>query len=113
MPVNPTFRGLLHTFAALKPRFSNRGNKRRSVLTLLIPRASARGIERVYSFKKVHGIQTRIIHVFSACHIHEFFKLRFSRQEMGEHDSDFGKSEHVPPFSFFPWNSNIYEFCRL
>jgi len=31
-----------------KPRFLNRGKKRRSVLTLKIPRASARGIEWVY-----------------------------------------------------------------
>jgi len=35
------------TFDGAKPRFLNRGEKRRSVLTLRIPRASARGVEWV------------------------------------------------------------------
>jgi len=35
------------TFDGAKPRFLNRGKKRRSVLTLRIPRASARGFQWV------------------------------------------------------------------
>jgi len=35
------------TFDGAKPRFSNRGKKRRSVSTLSIPRALARGVEWV------------------------------------------------------------------
>jgi hypothetical protein len=35
------------TFDGVKPRFLNRGNKRRSVSTLSIPRASDRGVEWV------------------------------------------------------------------
>jgi hypothetical protein len=35
------------TFDGAKPRFLNRGKKRRSVSTLSIPRASARGVEWV------------------------------------------------------------------
>jgi hypothetical protein len=35
----------LDTFDGAKPRFSNRGQKRRSVSTLSIPRALARGVE--------------------------------------------------------------------
>ena len=37
----------LDTFDGAKPRFSNRGEKRRSVSTLSIPRASDRGVEWV------------------------------------------------------------------
>jgi hypothetical protein len=37
----------VYTFDGAKPRFLNRGKKRRSVLTLSIPRASARGVEWV------------------------------------------------------------------
>jgi len=44
------------TFDGAKPRFLNRGKKRRSVLTLSIPRASARGVKWVDSrFKKKRG----------------------------------------------------------
>jgi len=39
----------IDTFDGAKPRFLNRGKKRRSVLTLRIPRASARGVEWVDS----------------------------------------------------------------
>jgi hypothetical protein len=35
------------TFDGAKPRFTNRGKKRRSVSTLSIPRASDRGVEWV------------------------------------------------------------------
>jgi DNA-directed RNA polymerase subunit RPC12/RpoP len=35
------------TFDGAKPRFLNRGKKRRSVSTLSIPRALTRGVERV------------------------------------------------------------------
>jgi len=38
---------LVDTFDGAKPRFLNRGKKRRSVLTLSIPRASARGVKWV------------------------------------------------------------------
>ena len=38
------------TFDGAKSRFLNRGKKRRSVLTLRIPRASARGVEWVDCF---------------------------------------------------------------
>jgi len=37
------------TFDGAKPRFKNRGKKRRSVSTLSIPRASDRGVEWVDS----------------------------------------------------------------
>jgi len=37
------------TFDGAKPRFLNRGKKRRSVLALRLPRASARGVEWVDS----------------------------------------------------------------
>ena len=37
----------IDTFDGAKPRFLNRGKKRRSVSTLSIPRASARGVEWV------------------------------------------------------------------
>jgi hypothetical protein len=47
------------TFDGAKPRFLNRGKKRRSVSTLSIPRASNRGVEwvdfpnlKVYSMKR-------------------------------------------------------------
>jgi len=39
--------GFLDTFDGAKPRFLNRGKKRRSVSTLSIPRASDRGVEWV------------------------------------------------------------------
>jgi len=38
---------IVDTFDGAKPRFLNRGKKRRSVLTLRIPRASALGVEWV------------------------------------------------------------------
>jgi len=43
----------LDTFGDAKPRFLSRGKKRRSVLTLSIPRASARGVEWVDFFGKI------------------------------------------------------------
>jgi hypothetical protein len=44
----------IDTFDGAKPRFLNRGKKRRSVSTLSIPRASDRGVEWV-DFKKREG----------------------------------------------------------
>jgi len=44
---------IFDTFGGAKPRFLNRGKKRRSVLTLSIPRASARGVEWVDWSKKM------------------------------------------------------------
>jgi hypothetical protein len=41
---------LIDTFDGAKPRFLNRGKKRRSVSTLSIPRASDRGVEWVDLF---------------------------------------------------------------
>ena len=38
---------IIDTFDGAKPRFLNRGKKRRSVSTLIIPRASDRGVEWV------------------------------------------------------------------
>ena len=43
--------GAFDTFDGAKPRFLNRGKKRRSVSTLSIPRASDRGVEWVDFFK--------------------------------------------------------------
>jgi hypothetical protein len=40
-------RSFIDTFDGAKPRFLNRGKKRRSVSTLSIPRASDRGVEWV------------------------------------------------------------------
>jgi signal transduction histidine kinase len=58
MPISQLMRGIqamargeldtrIDTFDGAKPRFLNRGKKRRSVSTLSIPRASDRGVERV------------------------------------------------------------------
>jgi hypothetical protein len=48
------------TFDGAKPRFLNRGKKRRSVLTLSIPRASARGVEWVdYIKDMIENIGTK------------------------------------------------------
>jgi len=44
---DPTIFRQIDTFDGAKPRFLNRGRKRRSVSTLSIPRASDRGVEWV------------------------------------------------------------------
>ena len=61
---------MIDTFDGAKPRFLNRGKKRRSVLTLRILRASARGVEWVDSkasgweiFAKKVGIESKLASV--------------------------------------------------
>ena len=51
--VKERMRSFIDTFDGAKPRFLNRGKKRRSVSTLSIPRASDRGVEWV-DFEDIH-----------------------------------------------------------
>ncbi|MDP3016234.1 MAG: hypothetical protein Q8N70_04070, partial [Deltaproteobacteria bacterium] len=68
----------LDTFDGAKPRFLNRGKKRRSVSTLSIPRASDRGVEWVDFF-----LQSWFLNFPSRCNISSNWEsiLRFHFDE--------------------------------
>jgi hypothetical protein len=51
---------MIDTFDGAKPRFLNRGKKRRSVSTLSIPRASDRGVEWVDFSLEERGVSGHI-----------------------------------------------------
>jgi len=85
----------LDTFDGAKPRFLNRGKKRRSVSTLSIPRASDRGVEWV-DFQengKIFGHQGRIENVDIAVKIFGISYFGFNKRPGEENYEIRGTSE--------------------